>query len=88
MESIFIVICPMNLSKILLERIRAILGKHGEAIQALYYSFVRKIRSGSVKTREDLERIISEYASKGLKREVLEEIVPLVRPDLWIRKKK
>jgi hypothetical protein len=69
-------------------RIRAILGKHGEAIQAPHYSFLRKIQSGSVKTHEDLERIVSECASKGLKREALEEIAPLVRSDLWIRKKK
>jgi hypothetical protein len=68
-------------------RVREILGKHGEMIQAPYFSFIRKIQSKRIKTYADLENVIKDYVSQGLKEEALKEIVPLVRSDLWTKRK-
>jgi hypothetical protein len=68
-------------------RVREILGKHGEMVQAPYFSFIRKIQGKRIKTYADLESAIKDYVSQGLKEEPLREIVPLVRSDLWAKRK-
>jgi hypothetical protein len=69
------------------ERIKEVLGKYGEAIQAPYYSFIQKILSKRIKTCDNLKETIQEYKNKGLKEGALKELIPLIRPDLWKKRK-
>jgi len=64
---------------------RELFERHGITQQILYYPFIRKLIESKGITRSDLEKCIEENARKGLDREVLEELVRALRPDLWTR---